>query len=500
MAAGTVLDDVDRFDAAFFGLTPREAETMDPQTRLFLQAAWEALEDAGYDPSRVPGLVGVFAGKAFPRYFTSNLLPHPDLMQRFGELQVGLGMERDTLAPLVAYKLDLKGPSISVGTFCSTSLVAVHLACQSLLAFECDVALAGGVHLEVPQGRGYVHVEGGILSPDGECRAFDARGGGSVMGNGLGIVAIKRLEDALAGGDQIYAVIRGTASNNDGLDRVGFTAPGVSGQAAVIAAAQANAGVDASTIGYVEMHGTGTALGDAVELAAMRRVFAEAHRRKAYLRHRLGQAEHRSSRPCGRRRQPDQGSARPQAPHAATESELRAAQPGADPRRQPVLRQHAASRLAATRSRAGLRRAGVSSFGLGGTNAHVVLEEPPVQFAELASRPHHLLVLSARSEAALERATDNLIRHLDDHPELPLADVAYTLQVGRANLPYRRVAVVTGAPDATRLSSQCDGAPDGARCAHRPGVRRGRCVAAATRRNRTSVPRRRSALPRRFLT
>ena len=229
----------------------------------------------GYDPSRVPGLVGVFAGKAFPRYFTSNLLPHPDLMQRFGELQVGLGMERDTLAPLVAYKLDLKGPSVSVGTFCSTSLVAVHLACQSLLAFECDVALAGGVHLEVPQGRGYVHVEGGILSPDGECRAFDARGGGSVMGNGLGIVAIKRLEDALAGGDQIYAVIRGTASNNDGLDRVGFTAPGVSGQAAVIAAALANAGVDASTIGYVEAHGTGTALGDAVELAAMRRVFAQ---------------------------------------------------------------------------------------------------------------------------------------------------------------------------------------------------------------------------------
>ncbi|MDQ6675547.1 MAG: SDR family oxidoreductase, partial [Chloroflexota bacterium] len=438
--AGTLLDGMDRFDAAFFGLTPREAETMDPQTRLFLQAAWETLEDAGYAPGHYPGLVGVFAGKAFPRYFTSNLLPHPDLMQRFGELQVGLGMERDTLAPLVAYKLDLKGPSVSVGTFCSTSLVAVHLACQSLLAFECDLALAGGVHLEVPQGRGYLHVDGGILSLDGECRALDARGSGSVMGNGLGVVAIKRLEDALASGDQIYAVIRGTAANNDGRDRVGFTAPGVNGQAAVIAAALANAGVEARSISYVETHGTGTALGDSVELAAMRRVFQQntdachfcalgsVKPNIGHLDRAAGVAslikaalalKHRTLPPSLNYEQPNAELALEESPFCVN-SELRAW----------------------PESVSGPRRAGVSSFGLGGTNAHVVLEEPPELVSSAASRTHHLLVLSARSEAALEQATDNLIDHLEAHPEQDLADVAYTLQVGRAVFPHRRMAVV----------------------------------------------------------
>ena len=251
--ARPILDDVDLFDAPFFGFTPREAEVLDPQTRFFLECTWEALEDAGYNPEAIGSSVGVFAGKGFPTYLWNNLAPNSDIVETMGTWSLVIGNENDSLAPIVAYKLDLKGPGITVQTCCSTSLVTVHLACQSLLTYECDMALAGGVMIEVPHGTGYLYQEGGILSPDGECRAFDLNTQGTVFSSGVGVVVLKRMGDALRDGDHIYAVILGSAANNDGVMRAGYTAPGLNGQAAVIAAALGNAEVDAETIGYAAL-------------------------------------------------------------------------------------------------------------------------------------------------------------------------------------------------------------------------------------------------------
>ncbi|HEU5378427.1 MAG TPA: polyketide synthase, partial [Ktedonobacteraceae bacterium] len=280
--AGAPLERLDQFDASFFGYTPREAETMDPQHRLFLECAWQALEQAGYDPYSYRGLIGVFAGSAFSSYFLYHLHPDQDLVEDLGSLQIDARNDRDSLASAVSYKLNLRGPAVAVQSFCSTSLVAVHLACQSLLNYESDLALAGGISLLMPHGRGYLYEEGGILSPDGVCRTFDARADGSVLGSGVGVVTLKRFREALEEGDQIYALIRGSAMNNDGSLRVSYTAPGLEGQANVIQAALSYAQVPVESISYMEAHGTGTRMGDAVELAAMRRVFEGQTQRKQY--------------------------------------------------------------------------------------------------------------------------------------------------------------------------------------------------------------------------
>ncbi len=278
-----VLEDADLFDAGFFDIAPRQAELMDPQNRLFLEHAWHALEDAGYDPARFPGPIGVFGGVTLSSYFLSNLLSNPELLRTVGTYQVAIGSDRDYLTTFVSYKLDLRGPSLDVQTACSTSLVATVLACQSLLSYQCDLALAGGVSIKVPQKSGYLYTPGGLDSLRGQCRSFDAEADGSVYGSGVGVVALRRLEDALADGDEIWAVIRGGALNNDGAARVGFTAPGVDGQAEVITTAQALAGIDPETIGYVECHGSGTALGDPIEVAALTKAFrAGGGRRQQY--------------------------------------------------------------------------------------------------------------------------------------------------------------------------------------------------------------------------
>lgn len=269
-----VLPGADCFDAGFFGFTPREAECMDPQHRVFLECAWEALEDAGCDPERAPGRIGLFAGSGPSSYLIANLLPNADRLGALGGTQALLLNDRDFLATRASYKLNLRGPSVVVQTACSTSLVAVHLACQSLLSGECDAALAGGVSITSPLAAGYFWEEGGIVSRDGHCRSFDAAAGGSVPGDGCGIVVLRRLEDALAAGDAIHAVIRGSAVNNDGATKAGFTAPGVAGQADVISESLAMAGVDPATIGYVEAHGSGTPLGDPIEAAALVQAFA----------------------------------------------------------------------------------------------------------------------------------------------------------------------------------------------------------------------------------
>ncbi len=435
----------DRFDAAFFGFTPREAEVMDPQHRVFLECAWEALEDAGCDPSRCRGRIGVWAGSGASSYLIANLLPESERLKTMGGFQVLLLNDRDFLATRTSFALDLKGPSAAVQTACSTALVAVHMACQSLLAGECDAALAGGVSISLPLRSGYLHEPGSVMSPDGHCRAFDAAAAGSVEGNGCGIVVLKRLGDAVADGDRIHAVIRGSAVNNDGAAKVGFTAPSVAGQAEVIAESLMMAAVPAETIGYVEAHGSGTPLGDPIEMAALTQAFRAAGARgngfcavgsvKTGIGHcntAAGAAGlikaalalvHRTIPPSLHFETPN-----PQIDFAGS----------------PF---YVPTRSAPWETADGApRRAGVSSFGLGGTNAHVVLEEAPAAApGDPPSRPAQLFVLSARSAGALDAAAARLADHLEAHAELDaagaLADVAWTLQTGRKAFEHRRAAV-----------------------------------------------------------
>jgi amino acid adenylation domain-containing protein/non-ribosomal peptide synthase protein (TIGR01720 family) len=442
-----VLEGIERFDASFFGLSPREAASTDPQQRVFLECAWTALEDAGYDPASYEGLVGVFAGSALSSYAWNNLRSNPEVLGSLGALQLGILNGKDHLPTRVSYLLDLKGPSVAVQTACSTSLVAVHLACLALLNYECDMALAGGISITVPQKVGYLYEEGGILSPDGHCRAFDAAARGTVMGDGVGIVVLKRLEDALADGDRIRAVILGSAINNDGSGKVGYTAPSLDGQAEVIAAAHAAAGVEAETITYVEAHGTGTPLGDPVEISALTRAFRLSTERTGY---------------CAI------GSLKTNVGHLNTAAgvsglikavlalENRAIPPSLHFERANPSIPFAgspffvSSRFTEWTADGAPRRAGVSSFGIGGTNAHVVLEEAPTVAASDEGRPWQLLTLSAKTATALRTTAENLAAQLRNHPDLKLADVAYTLQAGRNRMEHRQVLVCRDAGEAVR--------------------------------------------------
>jgi len=432
------LDDIDKFDAGLFGLNPRESEIMDPQHRLFLECAWESLESAGYDADRYDGSIGVFGGAGVDSYAMVNLLSQGNLAQFVGPLQASIRNRTDHLTTHAAYKLNLKGPAVTVQTACSTSLVAVHLACQSLLDGQCDMALAGGVTIQVPQRAGYPFEPGGILSPDGHCRPFDADAQGTVPGSGVGIVVLKRLEDAQADGDEIYAVVRGSAINNDGSLKVGYTAPGMEGQAAVIAEALAVAAVSPESIGYVETHGTGTNLGDPIEVAALSQVFQAYTAKRGYcalgaVKSNLGHLDtaagvagliktalalkHKQIPPTLHYQKPN-----PHIDFASTPFFVNA-------------------ELTPWKSSGSPRRAGVSSFGIGGTNAHVVLEEAPVARPSGPGRPWQLLVLSAKTRSALETATSRLADCLKEQPDLNLADVAFTLQVGRKELGHRRAVV-----------------------------------------------------------
>lgn len=437
--ANGVLADVDRFDADFFGMTPREAALTDPQHRIFLEVAWEVFERAGYDPARAPGPVGVFAGAGLSTYLLHHLANNPAVVASAGELALLLGNNKDFVPTRTSYKLDLRGPSVNVNTACSTSLVAVHLACQSLLDHHCDLALAGGVAVQLPQDRGYRYTEGGIGSPDGHCRAFDAAAAGTVSGNGCGVVLLRRLEDALADGDPIHAVIRGSAVNNDGADKAGFTAPSVGGQRRVIAEALAVAGVEPAEVSYVEAHGTGTPLGDPIEVAALAEVFAgmpagtcglgSVKTNFGHLDEAAGLAglaktvlalAHRELPPSLHFTAPN-----PRLDLAATPFRVIAA-----PEAWRVSNNQ-------------LRRAGVSSFGIGGTNAHVVLEEAPLHPASAPASGPYLLRLSARTPAALARQRVRLADWLEAHPEANLADVAFTLAAGRRAFPHRATVVAT---------------------------------------------------------
>ncbi|MEW5929754.1 MAG: thioester reductase domain-containing protein [Gemmatimonadota bacterium] len=464
-AHGTV-ERAEWFDAAFFGFSPREAEIMDPQVRLFLEVAWEALERAGYDAERVEVPVGVFAGGTMNHYLAYAVQADPSLMARAGGLQAGI-LNHNFIATWTSYKLGLRGPGVNLQTACSTSLVAIHLAVQSLLAGECGMALAGGASIQVPQKRGYAWEEGGILSPDGHCRAFDAEAAGTVDGSGVGVVVLKRMEDALADGDVVHAVVRASAVNNDGSLKAGFTAPSVQGQAAVISEALALARVDPETIGYVECHGTATPLGDPIEAAALTQAYRARTERTGFcalggVKTNIGHLDVAAG-----------VAGFIKAAQALEHGEIppslhfRAPNPEIDFASSPFF-VNAALRPWETAGHP--RRAGVSSFGIGGTNAHVILEEAPAPGPAAPGRPVHVLALSARTDAALERATAALADWLEAHPDVALADAAHTLQVGRRAFRQRRVLLAYDAADALAALRE-PGTPRALTLAGEPGAR-----------------------------
>ena len=402
VAARGLMERPEWFDAAFFGITPKEAEVMDPQQRVFLEEAWTALEDAGCDPARYPGAIGVFAGMSNNTYFANNVAGHPELIDAVGALTAMMGNEKDYLATRVAYKLNLKGPALSIYTACSTSLVAVCQACTALLNYQCDAALAGGVSITFPQERGYTFQDGGITSPDGHCRAFDADAAGTVFSSGVGIVVLKRLAEALADGDQIYAVIKGSALNNDGSQKVSFTAPSVDGHAEVIALAQALAGFAPETISYIEAHGTGTPLGDPIEIAGLTQAFRAGTEAKNFCA--IGSVKTNIGHLDVAAGVAGLIKTALALRHGVLPASLHfhAPNPKLDLESSPFRVNTA---LRAWESGSTPRRAGVSSFGVGGTNAHVVLEEAPAAPASSNHRPAQLIVLSARTAAALDEAT-----------------------------------------------------------------------------------------------
>lgn len=449
--ARAALDKIELFDAGFFGFTPREAEIMDPQHRFFLECAWHALEDAGYNPEQYDGAIGVYASTQLSSYLLANLYPNRDLLESVGPLAVRLGNDKDFLPTRASYKFNLRGPSMAVQTACSSSLVACHLAYQSLLDYQCDMALVGGVSITTPQKNGYLYEEGGIYSPDGHCRVFDANARGTIAGSGIGVVVLKRAAEAVADGDPIYAIIKGSAMNNDGALKVGYTAPSVDGQAEVIASAYAIAEIEPSTVGYIEAHGTGTALGDPVEVAALSQVFSENNAQTEFcaigsVKSNIGHLDagagvagliklalalhHKQLPPSLNCDQPNPAINFPATPFYVN------------------------TRLQDWAITEHPRRGGISSFAVGGTNVHMVLEEAPSVARRKTEPQPQLLVLSAKTETALAAQAQQLADYLQANPSAELADIAYTLQQGRKGFGLRRAFVAKTHAEAYQALTQ----------------------------------------------
>lgn len=442
------LDQFDHFDAEFFGFSPKDAAIMDPQHRQFLEVIWEALENAGHMPEDFAGPIGVFGGCGMGSYFYFNICSNPDLVQDVGMFLLRhTGNDKDFLTTRASHVFNLTGPSVNVQTACSTSLVAVHYAVQSLLTGESDMAIAGGVTIELPQNRGYIYKDGEILSPDGECHAFDHRAQGTVFGSGAGAVVLRRLSDAIADGDHIWGVIKGTAINNDGSSKAGYLAPSVDGQSAAIVEAQAVAGVAPVTVGYIECHGTGTYLGDPIEVAALTEAFQQGGAQgEGFCR--IGSVK------------TNIGHLDTAAGVASLIKTTLALHHGQIPpslgyeKPNPVIGFEGSpfvvnDRLTDWPRGTAPRRAGVNSLGVGGTNAHVVLEEAPVAAVSgISDFPFQPLVISARSKVALDEAAQNLADHMEARPDQPLADVAFTLRHGRRAFEQRRVIVASSHAEA----------------------------------------------------
>jgi len=440
------VENSENFDAAFFGINPLEAKMMDPQHRIFLEVAYEALEDAGYSSDQYQGAIGVFAGAEFNYYLLHNIAGRKELIDNFGEFQIMVTEDKDFIPTRVSYKLNLKGPSVSINTACSTGLVTVISAVNSLRNNECDIALAGGVTIIAPIKSGYLHQEGNIFSSDGHVRPFDADATGTIFNDGVAIVVLKRLEDALKDGDRIDAVIKGVGINNDGSDKMSFTAPSINGQSEAIMIAHADAQINPETITYIETHGTATPVGDPIEVVALTQAFNHQTKKTGF---------------CAI------GSIKSNVGHlvaaAGTAGLIKTAlslkyqkipatlhyekpNPRIDFAKTPF---YVNAKLTEWENQNDHpRRAGVSSFGIGGTNAHVVLEEPPEILPSSSSRSQQLLLISAKTASALDQSTKNLAQYLRDHPEISLADGAYTLQVGRNMLPHRRFIVCQNTEEA----------------------------------------------------
>ncbi|VAW36163.1 Polyketide synthase modules and related proteins [hydrothermal vent metagenome] len=444
--SGAPLDDMEKFDASFFGFGPRDAAIMDPQHRNFLEISWAALEHAGYDAERFDGAIGVFGGSGHNAYMPYNLLTNPELVASVGFFLLRhTGNDKDFLTTRVSYLMNLRGPSVNVQTACSTSLVAIHMAAQSLLSGECDIALAGGVTIEMPHRQGYIYQDGEILSSDGHCRAFDADSDGTIFGSGVGVVTLRRLADAIEDGDTIHAVIKGSAINNDGSGKVNYLAPSVDGQAGAIAEAIALANIDADTIDYVEAHGTGTRIGDPIEVTALTQAFRQSTDKTQFcglgtVKTNIGHLDTAAG-----------VAAFTKVVQALKNKQIPATLNYQSPN--PMLELENGPFFVNDKLRdwprnGSPRRAGVSSLGVGGTNAHIVLEEAPELEPSSASRAWQLLQLSAKTGAALDAASQKLATFLQENPDVLLADVAYTLQVGRQPMAQRRIVAVRDAADA----------------------------------------------------
>lgn len=447
--AGIPLQDLDQFDPEFFGFSPKEAGILDPQHRQFYEVCWEALESAGHVPETFDGSIGLFGGCGMGAYFTFNLLTNPDLVDNVGLFLLRhTGNDKDFLVTRVSYAFNLQGPSVNVQTACSTSLVATHMAVQSLLSGECDMALAGGVTIEIPHGVGYHYKEGEVLSPDGHCRTFDHRSKGTVFGSGAGAVVLRRLKDALRDGDTVHAVIKGSAVNNDGSRKVGYLAPSVDGQAACVSEALELADIGADTINYVECHGTATPVGDPIEIAALTQAFRASTDRKGFclvgsVKTNIGHLDTaagvasliKATLALENRTVPPSLNFEAPNPRLDFESSpFRVASKATDwPRGETP------------------RRAGVNSLGVGGTNAFVVLEEAPERPASAEDPSPQLLVLSARNRKALDQNAQRLAAWLRDNPQAELADVAFTLKAGRRAFEQRRVLAARDAAEAIAL-------------------------------------------------
>ena len=435
VSAKGVLDDADMFDAAFFGISPREAELMDPQHRLLMECAWEALEDAGYDSERCDGRVSVFTSTGLNTYLPFNICSHPGLALKVGGFHLSICNDKDFVATRIAYAMNLRGAGVNISTACSSSLVSLHFACQHLLTHQSDMALVGAVTVHFPQKVGHIYEAGAAYSPDGHCRPFDATPSGLIDGNGVAAVVLKRLDNALADGDTVYALVKGTAVNNDGRMKVGYTAPSIEGQSEVISEALAMAGVEPDTISYVEAHGTATPLGDPIEVEGLTHAFRKSTRRTGFcglgsVKSNIGHVDTAAGLAglmkivLGMR-------------HGQLAPSLHFQQPNPKLRLEESPFYVVGQLKEWPRNGSHPRRAGISSFGVGGTNAHAIIEEAPAEQAATPSRPHQLLMLSARTPAALEDAVRRLANHLRTNTDVDLADVAYTLQLGRRTFNRR---------------------------------------------------------------
>ena len=460
-----LIEGADLFDAAFFGISPLEARVMDPQQRVFLELAQQALENAGYDPERYKGRIGVFAGIGDNHYYTTNLLTHPDLLAMAGKLAVEYGNQKDYIALRTAYLLDLRGPAISLNTACSTTLLTVDQAYRSLLDYECDIALSGGVDITVPQKSGFLYQEGGTFAKDGHCRPFDADATGTMFCDGAGVVILKRLADALTDGDTIYAVICGTGKNNNGARPASFLAPSVDGQADAVALAQSNAKVPIESIRYIEAHGTGTPVGDPIEFEALRKVFENKTGKKQFCY--IGSIKGNIGHPTNAAGVAGLIKAALVLHHEQIPPTLhfKTPNPKIDFASSPFMM---ADTLIPFPRGAEMRRAAVSSFGFGGTNVHVILEEAPALKGVRASRPLQLLPLSAKSPAALDAYSRALAEHLAGAAPEALADAAYTFQTGRRQMAHRRFVVAADSSEAAKLLLQ----PNPLRCSSKRCERR----------------------------